>query len=97
MNFKKFTITHNYCYHTDAIEINSKSTCNGTHDTFQVTQTCIKYIIKHINDTYILAGVNPPTACRPSQNLPALDLHCSSLSAVGHPRAGTKLHRAREF
>jgi hypothetical protein len=36
----------------------------------------------------------PPTACRPSMNLPALD-HCSSLSAVGHPRSGTKLHRAR--
>jgi hypothetical protein len=30
--------------------------------TFKHHKTCIKYIIKHINDTYILVGVNPPTA-----------------------------------
>jgi hypothetical protein len=41
--------------------------------TFQESQTCITYIIKHINDTYLLTGVKPPTACRPSMNLPALD------------------------
>jgi hypothetical protein len=36
MNLKQ--LTHNYCYHTDSNGIDSKSTCNGTHDTFQVTQ-----------------------------------------------------------
>ena len=41
--------------------------------TFQVTLTCITYIIKHINDICLLTGVNPPTTCRPSTNLPALD------------------------
>jgi hypothetical protein len=41
--------------------------------TFQESQTCITYIIKHKNDTYLLTGVKPPTTCRPSTNLPALD------------------------
>jgi hypothetical protein len=41
--------------------------------TFKHHKTCIKYIIKHINDTYLLAGVNPPTMCKPSMTLPALD------------------------
>jgi hypothetical protein len=31
------------------------------------------YIIKHGNDTYILTAEKPPTACRPSTNLSALD------------------------
>ena len=41
--------------------------------TFKHHKTCIKYIIKHRNDTYLLARVNPPTVCKPSMNLPALD------------------------
>jgi hypothetical protein len=41
--------------------------------TFKHQKTCIKYIIKNINDTYILARVNPPTACKHSINLLALD------------------------
>jgi hypothetical protein len=41
--------------------------------TFQESQACITYIIKHENDTYLLTGVKPPTACIPSTNLPALD------------------------
>jgi hypothetical protein len=32
-----------------------------------------KHKIKHVNDTYLLAGVNPPTTWRPSMNLPAID------------------------
>jgi hypothetical protein len=71
MNLKK--LTQSYFYHTYSNGIDSKSTCNRTHDTFQETHTCITYIIKHGNDTYLLTGVKPPTVCRPSMNLPALD------------------------
>jgi hypothetical protein len=41
--------------------------------TFQESQTCITYIIKQGNDTYILPGEKLQSACRPSMNLPALD------------------------
>ena len=41
--------------------------------TYKHHKTCIKYIIKHNNDTYLFSGVNPPIVCRPSTNLPALD------------------------
>jgi hypothetical protein len=41
--------------------------------TFHESKTCITYIIKHINDTYLLTRVKPPTTCRPSTNLPASD------------------------
>jgi hypothetical protein len=53
-----------------------------------------KHNIKHKLILIFETVVIPPTVCRPSMNLPALDACCSSLSAVGHPRAGTKLHRA---
>jgi hypothetical protein len=38
-----------------------------------------------------------PTACRPSTFLPALDHTAHKLSAVGHPRAGAKLHPGKEI
>ena len=55
------------------MELTVIHTCNEIHDNISKTQTCITYIIKHGNDTYLLTGVKPPTACRPSTNLLALD------------------------
>jgi hypothetical protein len=40
----------------------------------QASQTCILIEIKHMHILIFETVVTPPTTCRPSMNLPALDL-----------------------
>ena len=63
--------------------------------TFKHHKSCIKYIIKRINDTYLFNWNNATNCMQAFHEPPSLRPRCSSLSAVGHPRAGTNLHWVR--
>jgi hypothetical protein len=55
------------------MELTVIHTFNGIHENIQASQTCILIEIKHIMILIFGTGVTPPTTCRPSTNLPALD------------------------
>ena len=78
MHFNEFkTLNHDNTKLLLPIQIQTRLIVNPHTTEYMITfkhhKTYIKYIIKHNNDTYLLVGVNPPTECRPSMNLPALD------------------------
>jgi hypothetical protein len=50
----------------------------------------MQHVIYHTIDTYL--GKNITNHMQTFHEPPSLIPHCSSLLAVGHPRAGTKLH-----
>ena len=51
--------------------------------------------IQHIIGTYL--GKNVTNCMQTIHKPPSLRLHCSSLSIVSHPRAGTRLHPSKGF
>jgi hypothetical protein len=51
--------------------------------------------IQHITGTYL--GKNVTNCVQTVHEPPSLRLHCSSLSTVSHPRAGTRLHPGKGF